>query len=47
MTAVGGGGGYIIVTIIKYIVGNNKVSVASYISYDRYASAVTLAILEY
>jgi hypothetical protein len=40
----------IIVTIIKYIVGNKKVDVASYnynYSYDRYASAVTFAILEY
>jgi hypothetical protein len=45
MTPVGGGGYYY--HHIKYIVGNNKVSVASYISYDRYASAVTLAILEY
>jgi hypothetical protein len=43
MTAVGGGG-YTIVTIIKYIVGNKKLSVASY---DQYASAVTLAIVEY
>jgi hypothetical protein len=37
----------IIITIIKYIVGNKKVSVAGYSNYDRYASAVTFAILEY